>query len=131
MYGKTVSLGFVFRYGFQTLYGRSSYSSFLISVNGNGVQDDGEPGLSGLQLQMVLRNMDPVPQTGDGTFNDILTTGEDGKVLFTGVPKTINYRYDYQLLATNIQSTHTKTLTFAFLASQSENAEHARERGRD
>ena len=30
-----------------------------------------------------------------------------------------------------IFSQHKKTLTFAFLASQSENAEHARERGRD
>jgi len=59
-------------------------------VNGNGLQDDGELGITGVDLSLVLDDLacSAVPdQQNGGSAHSVLTTGDDGVVTFTKVPK--------------------------------------------
>lgn len=64
-------------------------------VNNNGIQDEGEPGIKGVKLRLVLDNTArtelSVPDP-TATANSELETNEGGFVSFTGVPQNTRYR---------------------------------------
>ncbi|CAN5396394.1 hypothetical protein BH11PLA2_BH11PLA2_18300 [soil metagenome] len=47
-------------------------------TNANGIQDNGETGLAGASVKLDFY--------GDGSFDQTITTGSDGKYAFTGIP---------------------------------------------
>jgi uncharacterized repeat protein (TIGR01451 family)/fimbrial isopeptide formation D2 family protein len=53
-------------------------------TDGDGVQDAGEPGLSGVDVTLTWHGPDGAPGGDDATFS--LTTGPDGLYAFTGLP---------------------------------------------
>jgi hypothetical protein len=67
-------------------------------ANNNGKQDDGEEGIEGVQIRLVvdgaeLGTFDDLPDQGnDGTAHAQLTTGADGRVTFEKVPQGIKMR---------------------------------------
>ena len=67
-----------------------AFNSVWNDLNGNGVQDAGEPGLDGLQVRL-LEKIDnafvPVPEdASDGTAGQVVTTVDNGRATFTKVP---------------------------------------------
>lgn len=62
-------------------------------ANANGLQDENEIGISGVQLQLIhADNGAPLKRQRKGTAHQILTTDETGHVLFTRVPVSVHLR---------------------------------------
>lgn len=64
-------------------------------INGDGIQDEDEPGIQGVRLRLVNNDRDKtnVANIGGGsTAHSELTTNEDGIVLFKIVPKGRDFR---------------------------------------
>ncbi|MEM9598078.1 MAG: SdrD B-like domain-containing protein, partial [Acidobacteriota bacterium] len=54
-------------------------------VDGDGVQDPGEPGIGGVTVDLVSAGLDGILGTGDDVVEGTATTTDDGWYLFTGV----------------------------------------------
>lgn len=64
-------------------------------LNNNGVQNEGEPGIPGVKIRLVRDNTarsDLEDQLNGGNAHEELTTGDDGRVVFTKVPRGVSMR---------------------------------------
>lgn len=71
-----------------------SHFSFAISTC-VGIQDEGEPGISGVQIQLIdAKKKEPLTEiTGGGSnAHEVVTTGEDGIAKFIKAPKALKMK---------------------------------------
>jgi hypothetical protein len=61
-------------------------------ANENGIQDEGETGIEGVQLRLVNDSRQDLAVQAEGNAHEVLTTDANGIALFTMVPKGITLR---------------------------------------